>query len=84
MRFQADAKSRAAEARSLVATRCRVFICDYSRLLLANHQADTRQYPREACYPFADYRVRSPPDNVPNWEETARWTPFRESRPVKG
>ena len=54
------------------------------RCIVHDHPACPRRYPREACYRCADDGVQSPPDNVPNWEETVRWTPLRESRPVKG
>ncbi len=33
-----------------------------------SHPACPRRYPREACCRCADDGVRSPPDNVPNWE----------------
>jgi len=51
------------------ATRSRVFICDTSGLSLRHHPACSCRYPREACCRCADDGVRSPPDNVPNWEE---------------
>ena len=48
------------------------------------HPACACRYPKEARYRCADDGVRSPPDNVPNWEETARQTPLREIHLVKG
>ena len=50
---------------------CLYLICSY-------------QYPRMACYRWADDGVWSPSDKVPKWEETVRWKPIRKSHPVKG